>query len=435
MRPPTPPPVRPTAPAALAVACATLAAACGGAAPAASNAPLATGDGATDPGAAPAAAPSPAARALDAARTAYGRGDLEGARVALADALDADPTSADARALGARVAAALGRDAAALELLADRTEPPLLALAGRLLIREEHLVTAAERLAPHATDPAETPVLAAYLDVARAGGTHDLYQLGGDDAALPFVDGPPLPVVEVRVGDETLPALVATSADLLVLDGPTAARLPAVEAGGPAGGVARAVALGGATVARVPYVTRDLGPIAAQLGVPVAAVVGLDLLVRLRATIDGPGRRLVVRPGGPPAETPPAEVGVPYATFGGSHLAVRVRLGPEVGGWMVVDSAGAFPLALVPAALDALGVDVARLPAVEGAPGADVRMLALPEVRLGDVLLEEVPAATGLVGDDLGPTLGAPLAGLVGDVVLGRFAVTFDPERRRLIIE
>jgi hypothetical protein len=200
------------------------------------------------------------------------------------------------------------------------------------------------------------------------------------------------------------------------------------------GGLVSRLLLGEAELGRVPFVTRDLAPIAEQLGTPILAVLGLDVLLRLRATLDGPGRRLLVRPGDDPGPPPPPG-GVRFATFSGSHLAVRARLGPTVGGYVLVDSAGLFPLALVPEAVQALGVTAEDLEPVPGAPSPTVRQVALPQVGLGDVLLEQVPAIVGLAPADLGRAVGAPLAGLVGELVLTRFAVRLDPDGRRLWIE
>jgi hypothetical protein len=476
---------------------------CGGAT--AGAAPDPTSDGQRTTGGAADGDAAPADDDLRAALLAYGRGDLDGARSALAPLLRRRPEDPAARALGARVAAALGRDEAALALLEGTRDPELRVLEARLLLRAERLVTLARRVAPflepggEATDagalPADAPereLLSAYLAVARAGATHDLYQSAGAPSELPYQDGVPLPVVEIVLDDgEPVPALVATSADLTVLHQGAARRLahlpwppspppgePADAAepgtspenapepgassdptrptdelrpGGPgsgdgaaAGGAAGArpvrgglvsrLLLGEAELGRVPFVTRDLAPIAEQLGTPILAVLGLDVLLRLRATLDGPGRRLLVRPGDDPGPPPPPG-GVRFATFSGSHLAVRARLGPTVGGYVLVDSAGLFPLALVPEAVQALGVTAEDLEPVPGAPSPTVRQVALPQVGLGDVLLEQVPAIVGLAPADLGRAVGAPLAGLVGELVLTRFAVRLDPDGRRLWIE
>jgi len=446
----------------------SLGAACGGAAAGAS--------GPEDPASEPSPGSGPEDDDLERARSGYGRGDLVGARDALARVLERRPDDPATRRLAARVAAALGNDEGALALLEGTDDPEMQAMRARLLIRAERLVTVARALAPElearAADPAPgDEILEAYLAIARAGAIDDLYVPVGDRAEVPWAEGVPLPVVDV-VLDDGAPskALVATSADLLVLHAGAVDRLArfrgddaAEEAdagssegpgdgsaadappdGGPdpgageaepvAGGVVGRLRIGDAGLDRVPFVTRDLSPIAVQLGTPIVAVIGLDLLLELRATLDGPGRRLLIRPGGWDGGARPAG-GVPFATFSGAHLAVRARLTDQVGGYMLVDSAGLFPLAVVPQAIDAMGLSPDELTAIPGSPSPDVRQFALPAVRLGDVVLEAVPAITGLAPDTLGPSIGAPIAGLVGQQVLERFTVTLDGDARRLRIE
>ena len=55
------------------------------------------------------------------------------------------------------------------------------------------------------------------------------------------------------------------------------------------------VALGGLIVENVPAISRDLADVSRAVGVETGVVIGADLLLRLHATLDGPGRAVTFR--------------------------------------------------------------------------------------------------------------------------------------------
>jgi hypothetical protein len=173
----------------------------------------------------------------------------------------------------------------------------------------------------------------------------------------------------------------------------------------------------------VPAITRDLSPIGEELGVRIDAVLGADVLLRFTTTIDFRERWVVLRREGSEAaaEAPSA----PYAMLGG-FLAVEATFDGNVTGWVTLDTAGLFPLAITDAIVTGLGRDLASLPAAPNAPNDTIKILELERIRIGAVEVQGVPAATGLVPADLTELAGVPISGMVGAGMLGEMRVTFE---------
>jgi len=354
---------------------------------------------------------------------ALARGDLVAAGRAAERALEADPGDARAREVAARLALANGQPDRAVELLRDDQDPRRVRLRARALFRLGRMEALARDLASVEEQESADGWAAAALPLARAARGQPLYGLSGDpEASLPLVAGLGVPVVEISLGGRPVMALIATSADITVVD----------EASLPEPGLVE-VGLGGLTAGGVPALGRDLSPVGEALGVRLGAVLGLDLLLRLRATLDLPGGALRVRTA-PPTHGPEA-ASLPFVTFDGSFLAVHARLEEGAEAWMTVDTAATFPVALTDAVVEAMGRDLATLPAAPGAPTDDVRLLELARIQLGEVAIEGVPAVTGLVPENLSTLAGAPLGGILGASLFGQVAVSFDPEGRRLVLE
>ncbi len=361
----------------------------------------------------------------DRAMAAFEAGRLDEADRESEAAVALDPHDPRAVEIAARVAIALGRSDRALEVLAGAEDAVLTRLRGRARAASGDLAGVAADLAPVDGRPPADGWAAVMLPIARSlpEGARAWVVEGDGEVERPFAAGSPLPVIEVEIDAHTVQALVATSADLAVLDESIRARP----------GLAETMAFGRISIGNVPVITRDLEPVREQLGVDVRAVLGVDVLLRLCATIDFRGRKVVVRRECAPSAADAAEVR--FATFGGSFLAVPVTLEGRVEGFWTLDSAGAFPLAIAETTLDALGLDAAALPPAPNAPDESIRLAEIGSVRIGDVAIEGVPAATGLVPRDLAELAGAPIAGIVGAGLLSGFAVTIDARRRRIVLE
>ncbi|MBX3273604.1 MAG: hypothetical protein KF729_25295 [Sandaracinaceae bacterium] len=226
----------------------------------------------------------------------------------------------------------------------------------------------------------------------------------------------PLPVVRVRVDDVETLAVVSTGAELTILD-------PSVRA---APGVIDALRLGAIEVCDVPHTTRSLDPLSEALGARVGAAIGLDLLLRLQARIDGPGGRLTLSAAA--AAPSPDAARAPFVTPTGSFLAVVARIAGEPA-WLTVDTTAIFPLALTAGADEALGLDGLAWEPARG-PGQ-----AIAPVAIGALAIEALPLARGILDDDHARAVGAPVAGAIGWGLLAELVTVLDPDARALRFE
>jgi len=360
----------------------------------------------------------------DRAMSAYLHGDIRTARTAATKALAENPRDDAAREVGARAGLAERDAPGVIELLRGVHHPILVRLRARAHVVNDDFAAAAHDLESVEREQPEDAWAAAVLPVVREGAGKHPYQLGGQErVVLPLLADKPLPLVEMSVDGRTINALVATSAHFMVVD----------DGVRPSGGIVNRVAFGAMTVDNVPVLSRDLGPIGDQLSIPVGAVIGVEMLLRLHATIDGRQHQLVLRRSGTEAGARGAPV--PYLTFDGSFLAVPVLLTDEAGGWFAVDTAGLFPIALSDEAVRALGRNPASLPRAPGAPSEDIRVLQLETIRIGGAAVEGVPAVTGLFPRGLPRAAGGPIGGIVGGQLLGQLKMSFQPDQHRLVLE
>lgn len=350
-------------------------------------------------------------------------GDLTAAGRIASQALQLDPEEPVAREVAARVALAEGRNHDAIAVLAEARRPRLVRLRARAHARRgEWARVAADLDSVEEREPADGWA-EAVLPVARAARRVNAYEISGDErATLPMDTRAPVPVVEIAIDGRTVSALVATSADLTVVDDDLRA----------SPGVASEIALGGLTLRNVPVLSRDLGTISETLGIPIEAVIGTDLMLRLETTIDGRERWVVFRRAG---QEPPGDAArVPFVTFEGTFLAVPVALNGQPEAWFTLDTSGLFPVALAPRTVEALGLRVEDLEPAPNAPSSDIRVTELATVRMGQMQMDGVPAVTGLVPADLSEAAGAPVGGMIGAAMVHQLVLILSPEARALFV-
>lgn len=355
------------------------------------------------------------------ARQALDRGQLEVAAGLAAEALAQDREDERVLATFAAIALARGQDREVVDALENATDSDLVHLRAKARFRLGDAPGVVRDLESFADDERDGWMEVA-LAIARGAGSDPWWSVAGDDrATLAMVSGPPVPVVEIAIDGEDVRALVSTATDLTVVDDRLAddpELLGRVE-------------LGPIAIGRVPALLRDLDPIERQLGTSIGAVIGLDLLRHFETTIDFAQRWIVVRRDGTEAgESASAR----YATLSGSFLAVYATL-DRTEGWLVIDSAGLFPIALSPAAVTALELDLDALEAPPSAPAPDVRLTTIEALRISDFELRGVPAVTGLVPRDLDALAGAPLAGMLGAVTFNERKLVIAPASRRIHVE
>ena len=351
-------------------------------------------------------------------------GRLDEAHAAAVDALATDPEQPIAREVAARVLLARGEMREAVDLLSSARRPRLVRLRARARARlSDYAGVAADLSSVEEREPADGWA-EAMLPVARAAPAEGIFAISGPARTAVAMDArAPVPVIPITVGGRETNALVATSADVTVLDD---------QIRGTAG-FADELSLGELTVRNVPVLSRDLDAIGEALGTEIGAVIGMDLMSRLEVTLDGREREIVLRREGTEASANASEV--PFVAFEATFLAVRATLNGTVEGWFTLDTSGLFPIAIAPDTVEALGVDPESLEAAPGAPSPDIRMTTLERVRFGEVEMSGVPAVTGLVPADLSELAGAPIAGMLGAAMVHQLSVTIAKERRVLLIE
>jgi hypothetical protein len=383
------------------------------------------------PSPAPATAATPAAGAADQrwherAISSYLQGNLAYAQTAAANALQLDPGDVQAREVAARAALARLDTERTLALLADAREPLLVRLRARAHLARGDVRAAHADLASVAGQPPEDAwALAAGPALAAAAEAPVAYALSGDaEATLAFDAREPgaLATIPIDIDGRGVHALVSTAAGLTLVDDALAQR----------GTRLGRVALGGLVVEGVPALARDLADVSGAAGREIGAVIGADLLLRLHATLDGPGRTATFRA---QAATPAADglVRLDLHAFEGTLLAVPVGLGAAPEAFFALDTSAALPVALTPRAARAEGVGARSLPTPRGAPEG-VSLVALPALHFRGAVIEDVPALVGVVPDSLARVAGTRIDGLLGLHFFEQVVVTFLPEERTLAL-
>jgi hypothetical protein len=380
---------------------------------------------------APTTATAPAARAPDQrwherAISSYLQGDLAYAQTAAASALQLDPGDVRAREVAARTALARLDPERALTVLADAREPLLVRLRARAHLARGDVRAADADLASVSGQPPEDAwALAAESALHATASAPVAYALSGAaEATLAFDAREPgaLATIPIDVDGRRVNALISTAAGLTLVDDAISQR----------GMRIGRLALGGLVVEGVPALARDLADVSGAAGREIGAVIGADLLLRLHATLDGPGRAATFRA---QAVTPAADglVRLDLHAFEGTLLAVPVGLGAAPEAFFALDTSAALPVALTPRAARAEGVGARALPTPPGAPEG-VSLVALPALHFRGAVIEDVPALVGVVPDSLARVAGTRIDGLLGLHFFDQVVVTFLPEERTLVL-
>ena len=341
--------------------------------------------------------------------------DPERAVIFAERARERDPSDEAAREILARGHLALGRSEEAARALEGTQDPVLLRLRARAQValgRFDDALASLEAAARH--DRRDDPWSESVLGAVRAASERDeVFAMDASEDVVVALEELPLPVVRVRVDTVETLAIVGTGADFAVLD-------PSIRA---ASGAIDELAIGALEVRGVPFVTRTLAPVREALGAEIGMVIGGQLLLRSSATLDGPGRRLVLRSRPASVDAP---TGATLLTPTAAFIVVPVQVG-DAATWMTLDTAGLFPIALAPGELLA----DAEWHELEGGAA----MTVVPSVRIGDLVVEEIPFVRGLLNEEHARAVEAPVAGSVGWALLGQMSLRFHPSAGRVYFE
>jgi hypothetical protein len=384
---------------------------------------VACGDG---PDAASPARPPIADKWLARAKNGYRTGDLDDAAVSLESALKSAPKDPETRLLGAKIALARLDYAQTIKLTEGVATSESRGLRGRAFWYQGDIERAADELEEMLRDPAvKDPWARDVSKLARRGqGRHPFAIEGASLASVEMPAAGPAMVVPVELDGERVLALVATAMGELMIDNATRKDPSWVS-----------MRFGERLeVQDVPALPYDLSSISKQLGAPIKALLGVNLLRHAHATFDRRGSQFVVRKFDPPAPPEAAKVPVFYVRGGGMMIRSQVTKQDD-GALLFVDSAAFYPLALDDQQLKRSGADLASFRQEPGAP-PNWKMGFLPFFRLGTLDLPQVPVMQGApIAEYKGNFEGVDLGGVVGAGLMSAFRVTFADEGRYVWME
>jgi hypothetical protein len=183
----------------------------------------------------------------------------------------------------------------------------------------------------------------------------------------------------------------------------------------------------------VPALTQDLSGLSRQLGAPIKAMLGVNLLRHMHVTFDRRGAQFVVRKDEPSAPPDASRVALWYVRGGGMLLRASMAQKDDSLALLLVDSSAPFPLALEDATWRRAGIDPTTLKPEPQAQNMKAGMV--PSMKLGGFDLQAIPALEGAPLGDVQSNVDVDLGGVVGAGLLALFRVTFGDEGRFLWLE
>ncbi|WP_437652229.1 tetratricopeptide repeat protein [Sorangium sp. So ce1182] len=376
------------------------------------------------------ARPPAAEKWLARARQEFQSADLDNARDAVAKALTMVPADTEARLLAGRIALARLDYGEALRLLKGVAGSEAAGLRGRALWYKGDLDAAADELEAMLDDPDVVDDWAKSIaKLARRGAGRAPFTISGGLLAaveMPHVSpAAPFFVVPVEIDGESALAMVSTGTGEVVIDSSTRKEPSWVSLR-----FDRKLEIND-----VPALTQDLSGISKQMGAPIKALLGVNLLRHLNATIDYSGRQFVVRSFSPPA--PPDATRVDLAFIKGGGMVLRSSVGPDktVQGPMLIDTSMTFPIALDKEGWKKAGFDADGLKRVEQDPEQKLKQGVVPMLRLGTLEIPKVPGVYGAPLQAVEKQLQLDLDGVIGAGLLAYFRITFGDGGRLMWIE
>lgn len=356
--------------------------------------------------------------------------DLDAAHDSVEQALDLVPGDEQIRLLAARVALARLEFDEVVRLLRGQSSAEARGLLGRAYWYEGKLEQAAEQFQGMLADPdVVDPWAKSVTKLALEGAGRRPFALSGGLLAqvdLPRLGpGMPLYIVPVEIdGDDAL-ALVSTGNAEVVLDSATRREPSWIS-----------LRFGKRLEVRdVPALTQDLSGLSGQLGVPIKALLGSNLLRHLNVTLDHRGRQFVARSFAPPPPPVASRVDLFYLRGGG--MLMGTTLGADAGARaaLFIDSSASHAVTLDQGGWRKIGIDAATLPLAPDDASQQLRAGSIPLLRFGVFELPQVPAVYGTPFERLEQELQIDVDGVIGAGLLSDFRLTLSDGGRVLWIE
>ena len=374
--------------------------------------------------------PADAEKWFRRAQTDFTQADFEEAHDSIAKASQLVPEDQEVKALAAKIALASLDYAEVLRLLKGVHTSEAAGLRGRALWYKGELEAAADELDAMLNDPEVKDDWAKSISkLARRGAGRTPFVLsGGMLASLEMVHVSPVApyfIIPIEIDGESALAMLATGSAEVVLDSATRPEPSWVS-----------LRLGQRLeVHDVPALAQDLSGVSKEVGAPIKALLGVNLLRHLNSTIDYEGRQFVARSYAPPPPPSATRLNLHYVRGGG--MVVRGTMGGEKGPGtaLLVDTSRPFPLALDAEGWKKAGTPVASLKLVAGDPEQKLREGTVPLLRLGAFDIPRVLGIHGVPVSDLEKVMGVDLDGVMGTSMLARFRCTFGDDGRVLWIE
>lgn len=364
---------------------------------------------------------------FERAKAEFEVADVEEAKDSVDKALAGAPNDADVKTLAAQIHLAMLDYAEAVRLLRDVKGSQASAIRGRALWYKGDLEGAADELEAMLNDPDVVDDWAKSIaKLARRGAGRVPYSVSGGlltAVEMPHVSAvAPFFVVPVEIDGEPGLGLVATGYAEVVLDSTTRAEPSWVS-----------MRFGGRLeVNDVPAITMDLGGLSKQVGAPLKAILGVNLLRHIHATIDFGGRQFVARSFSPPPPPDATRVSLFYAKGGG--MVMKTNLG-QTAASMLIDTSMALPVALDDAGWKKAGVEIKDLKVVPDDPEKKLKEGTIPLLKIGSYEIAQVPGYYNDQVKIVEKKLAFNIDGMVGNGLLAYYRVTIGDGGRIMWLE
>jgi hypothetical protein len=355
-------------------------------------------------------------------------------------ALEIVPEDPEVKLLAARVALARLEFDEVLRMLKGVKSVEASKLRGRAHWYKGDVERAAEEMDQLLADPDAADSWAKQIgQLAHNSAGRKPFETSATEGQLAVVEmsrvapgGHPLYVVPVEINGEPALTLIATGTPEVMIDSGSSKEPSWVS-----------LRFGKRLEVRdVPALAHDLSGLSQQLGAPIKALLGANLLRHLNVTLDYRGRQFVTRMFAPPPPPVSSRVDVFYLRGGG--MTVGGVLGPTGAGGgehdgvispLLIDTSMAYPVALDRNGWKRVGIDPQTLARIDSGSGPELRQGAIPAMKLGAFTLPEVPAVAGPSFDRVEKELEVDLDGAVGAGLLASFRITFSEGGRVLWLE